>query len=551
MMYNMKRIMIIMVAVVFTISATAQQTVENGIKMYQYKKLQSARQILEPFAAGDARANYYLGLSYLELADPAKADATFLKFPDDPANISGRARVAFFLKDVTKGMQIAKDLAAKTKKKEWIPEKFAADAITYSDGGDYHQAVAWYTDVLTKTDDAEVHIGIGDAYRKIAGGGGDAMNNYEHVTEKDAKNSLAFTRIGDLWYEARNYPSALENYAKAKDADNTNPLPYKSLADAYVRSGNYQKALENMKTYIELSDKTMNDKIYYAGILYNAQSFCDAAKYAIDLMSDMQTSNNTQLLKDQMTELTGIAGYSEAVCGDSVRALKNLRSYFQMQNPAKIKAGDYLQMGKLFLKLDMLDSAGVYYNKGIAGDTAQNKTDIYRQIAEAFRLKKEWCKSGDWYNNLVKANPNTQALDYFYRGYTYYYCRTYDAAVNAFKEFQAKYPTQPPAIYWVARSLAAIDSEATTGSAAPAFKQWIDTVGQDYYKQGGAKKSDMKTAYEYLMAVSFNKKEKDNVKMYEDRLREIDPADSYLKQIEDAEKSENAAKKPAPSKTKK
>jgi len=536
----MKRLMITLVAAIYSIGATAQQPVDDGIKMYNYKKFQSAQRILEPLATSDARANYFLGLSYLESGDPAKANTTFSKFPEDPANISGTARVAFAMKDATKGMQIAKDLAAKNKKKEWVPEKFAADAITYSDNADYHQAIAWYTDVLTKTDDADVHIAIGDAYRKISGGGGDAMNNYEHVTEKDQKNSLAYTRIGDLWYEAHNYQSALDNYEKAKNADPTNPLPNKSVADAYARSGKFQQALQNMKQYMDLSDNTLSDKIFYLEIQYEAQSYCDAAKYAGDLL------NAPQLTQQQRIEITGILGYSQADCGDSITALKNLRAYFQMQNPAKIKAGDYIQLGKLFLKLDMLDSAGVYYNKGIAGDTAQNKTDIYRQIAEAFRLKKDWCKSADWYNNLVKANPNTQALDYFYRGYTYYYCRTYDAAVNAFKEFQAKYPTQPPAIYWVARSLAAIDSDATTGTAAPAFQQWLDTVGQDYYKQGGAKKSDTKTAYEYLLAVSFNKKEKDNIKLYEDKLREVDPADSVLKQIEDAEKSENAPRKAAP-----
>jgi len=534
--------MTLIAALVFTISATAQQAVENGIKMYNYKKLQSAQRILEPLAASDARANYYLGLTYLETGDPAKANAAFTKFPEDPANISGTARVAFANKDAAKGMQIAKDLAAKAKKKEWVPEKFAADAITYSDGADYHQAVTWYTDVLTKTDDAEVHIALGDASRKIPGGAGEAMNNYEHVIEKDPKNSLAYSRIGDTWYDARTYQSALDNYAKAKDADNTNPLPYKSLADAYVRSGSFQKALENMKTYMDLSDNTLSDKIYYAGIQYEAQSYCDAAKYTGDLLN----SSRAQLSKDQLTELTGIVGYSQATCGDSVQALQNLHAYFQMQNPAKIKSGDYIQMGKLFLKLDMLDSAVVYYNKGIAGDTAQNKTDIYRQIAEAFRLKKDWCKSAEWYNNLVKANPGTQPLDYFYRGYTYYYCRTFDAAVSAFKEFEDKYPDQPPAIYWEARSLAAIDSDATTGGASQEFLKWLGVVGPDYYKQGGAKKNDSKTAYEYLLAVSFNKKEKENLKTYKDKLREIDPEDSVLKQIEDAEKSENAAKKPAP-----
>jgi len=523
---------LIVLAIAFSINANAQQTLDNGIKMYNYKKWQSAERILEPLAATDPKANYYLGLCYLESGNPSQANTLFLKYPDDPANISGTARVAFANKNVAKGMQIAKDLAAKSRKKEWQEEKYAADAIAFTDGGDYQQAVSWYKDVLTKTNDADVHIGLGDVYRKIPGGAGDAMTNYEDITEKDPKNSLAFSRIGDTWYEARNYPSALDNYDKAKNADPTNPLPYKSLADAYYRSGNYQKALENMKKYMELSDNSPADLFYEDGLLYQAKSYCDAVNLSKTLLPQ-------QTDPAKKTELYGILGFSQAECGDSTEALKNIRTYFQMQAPTKITPGAYIQFGKLFLKLGMLDSAGVYYTKGISGDTAQNKTDIYRQIAEAFKAKKDYCKSAEWYNNLVVANPATQQLDYFWRGYMYYYCGgDYTKSLKSFEEFENKYPDSNPAIYWHARAGAAIDSEAKTGTAVPDFTKWLDKVGPNYDK-----KNDMKIAYEYLLFYYYNTKDKDNVKIYKEKLSAIAPDDSLLKQIEDAEKAESAPRK--------
>ncbi len=525
-----------MAAAAVTMSAMAQGTRESGIKMYNYRKLKSAQGILAPLAATDPLANYYLGLTYLESGDIATASSTFSKYPEDPANISGMARVAFANKDVAKAMQIAKDLAAKSKKKEWMQEKYAADAIAYSEGGDNQQAITWYTDVFTKNDDLDAHIGIGDVYRKTPGGGGNAMNNYEHVTEKDAKNSLGFTRIGDLWYEARNYQSALDNYAKAKEADATNPLPYKALANAYTRSGKYQAALENIKKYLELSDNTLSDRIEYVRALYRAQSSCDAVKYAKDLM-------NEQLTKENRIEVTGILGYSQADCGDSVEALKNLRSYFAIQDSKKIMPGDYIQLGKLFLKLDMLDSAGVYYTKGIAGDTARNKTDVYRQIAEAFKSKKDYCKSADWYDNLVKANPETQAADYAWRTIMYYYCKDLGKTMTAANEFATKYPDQPSSFYWQGRAASAIDSEATTGDAVPYFVKWLDKVGPDY-----PKKNEQKGAYEYLLYYYYNKKDKDNMKMYMDKIRAIDPQDRALLEIEAAEKA--PAKPAAPAKKK-
>ena len=540
----MKRIMIIVLAICFTISANAQDgTVDNGIKMYNYERYQSALRVLTPLAA-DARANYYLGLTYLATGNTAMASTTFLKFPEDPANISGTARVAFVNKDIAKGMQICKDLAAKSRKKDWVSERYAADAITYTDGGDNQHSITWYKDALTKTDDAEVHIALADANRKIPGGGGEAMNNYEHVTEKDVKNSLAFSRIGDLWYEARNYPSALDNYAKAKAADSTNPLPYKALAKAYRVSGSYQKALENMKVYLRLSDNTLSDKIEYAENLYQAQSYCDAVNYVNTLMG------TPELNKDQKVELTGILGYSQAECGDSVKALNTLHTYFQIQDAKRIKPGDYLQLGKLYLKLGQLDSAGVYYNKGIAGDTAQNKTDIYRTIAEAFKTKKDYCKSADWYDNLVKTNnPAVQPGDYAWRGIMYYYCGTYSKALDAAKDFAAKYPAQPSAPYWEGRFAAAIDSDATTGGAAPFFNTWLGIVGPNYDK-----KSELKSAYEYMMYYYYNQKDKDNEKKYKDLILSIDPANKSVQQIDDAEKAEKAGgakKAAAPAKGKK
>ncbi len=538
MMYKMKRFMML-VGVAAAMNANAQQpALQNGIKMYNYRKLHSAQTQLTPLAATDAVANYYLGLTYLGMGDLANAEATFGKYPQDPANISGTARVAFAKKDAAKGMTITRDLAKLAKKKEWIQIKYAADAVTYSEGGDYNQAIAWYTDALTKTEDADLHIGLADAYRKVSGGGGKAMDNYEHVTEKDNKNSLAYSRIGDLWYEARNYTSAVDNYNKAKDADSTNPLPFKALADAYSRSAKYQMALSNMKRYMTLSDNTMEDQVLYVELLYNAKSYCDAAKLSQELLPKQTT-------QDKKLELTGILGFSQAECGDSVSALGNIRSYFSMQDPKKITPGAYIQLGKLYIKLGQLDSAGEYYKKGIAGDTTQNKTDVYRQIADAYKAKKDYAKSAEWYDNLIKANPETQAFDYVWRGIMYYYGKELDKAAGAFSDFATKYPDQPSALYWQGRVASAIDSEASTGLAVPYYTKWLEKVGENYEK-----KNDLKSAYQYMLYYNYNKKDKEAMKVYMEKIRAIDPKDRALTDIEAAEKAGTAPKKASPPKAK-
>ena len=531
MTYTGKRLMIMLSAIVIGMNGFAQ-SLQDGIKMYNYEKIQSAERILAPLAASDAQANYYLGLCYIQDGDLAKATTTFAAYPEDFANISGTARVAFSSKDISKGMQIAKDLASKTRKKEWQPEKYAADAITYTQGGDIQQAIAWYNDALTKNpNDAGIMLGLADAEVKTPGGAGPAMNNYEAITEKDPKNSLVFTRMGDIWYEAKNYESALTNYSKAKDADNGNPLPYKSLANAYSGSGKYKLALDNLQKYQQLSDNTSKDKFEYLKALFLAQSSCDAAKMAKDMLGTVTDEKNK-------TQVYGILGFSEAQCGDSIDALNNVRIWLARQDPSKVLPGDYVNVGKLFLKLNMIDSAVFYYNKGLAGDTSQNKTDIYRQIAEAFKSKKDYCNSASWYDNLIKANPGTQPLDYAWRGIMYYYCTNYDKAMTAFNDFGAKYPDQPSVPYWQGRIQEAIDSEATSGAAVPYFMKWFDKIGPNYEK-----KNELKGPYEYLIYYFYNKKDKENLAIYKEKLKAIDPNDKALRDLEEMEKAANAPKK--------
>lgn len=535
----MKKLMMITAAVFIAFGAMAQQpTAEEGVKMYNYKKYQSAQKILTPLSVKDARANYYLGLSYLDAGNTSKAKYQFEKYPDDLANISGTARVAFAMKDAAKGNEIAKGLAAKAKKKEVAPLIYAAEALTYSDGTDLQQAIQWYKDALAKdANNIEAHLGLADTYRKITGGGGEAMTNYEFIVEKEPKNSLVLSRIGDLWYEARTYNSALEFYEKAKDADASNPLPFMSLARAYQRTGKFDPALKNIRQYITLSDNTMSDQITFVEILYQAKANCEAAKTAQELLNQ-----DPPPPADKKTSLYGILGFAQADCGDSIEAQKNLRTYFATQAPKNITPGAYIEYGKLWLKLNNLDSASYYYMKGIAGDTAKNKTDIYRQIAEAYRTKKEYCRAGEWYNNLIKSNPGTQALDHFWCTVMYYYCKDNKSALAAAERFEEKYADQPSSTYWHARVLASIDSEATQGTAAPLYIKWIDKLGADVEKKD--KKNDLQKAYQYLAAYYFNSKDKEKMTVYMDKLRALDPNDVYLKQMEEAEKS--GAKKPEP-----
>lgn len=466
---KIKQSIVMIVALIMTISAQAQ-SLEEGIKMYKFERYKSAKQQLSSLAGSSAEANYYLGLSELQLGNTDAAKNIFAKYPEDYANISGMARVAFATGNVATGNQIAEDLAKKAKKKDVTPYRYAADAITYTKGGDKQKAIEWYNLFLERQILPEVQIALADAYQDVQGGGGKAMTNYETVVANNPKNSLALSRIGKLWYDAKRYDLALENWQKAQEADATNPLPYRDLANAYRLTGKYALAKENVEKYWQYSDKSNLDKEQFMDILFLSEDYNGAITKAKELISAGVVE----------PRFYGILAFSQLEIEDSINALKNIRKYVAGTPQDKIRSVTYLKYGSIMLMNSMSDSADFYFTKYAKSDTAKDKSDSYRNIAQAFKGQKAYEQTARWYEKLVTEFPNdAKATDFFYGGLYYYYSQGYEKADELFALMETNYPDQPSAPYWRGRANAAIDNEAEKGLAVPHYEKWLDLKADD------------------------------------------------------------------------
>lgn len=504
--------------VALSLGANAQ-TKEEGIQMYKYDRFESAKKILEPLAATDAIANYYLGLAEIGLEKNNEAKAIFQKYPEDNANNAGLARIYFAEKKPQEAMAILQKVSAKAKKKDYSPLKLAADAITYSEGGDPNVAIDWYKKALDVEQNPELRIGLGDVYRKVQGGGGNAMNNYEYAEMNESTKSLANQKMGNLWYAAKNYDSALAKYARASELDSKNPLPYKSLADAYYRIKKYKISKENIEKYLELSDKTADDQMQYANTLYLAKEYQPA-------VTKMQELIAKGIEKPYMYR---VIGFSQYELKDYKGATQNMDKLFAKQDPAKIIPQDYMYYGKLLLKDSTKASqADTYFEKGIAADTSADKTSLYRELAESLKDGEKYLAAAKWYSKIVDSNsPTTETLDYWWSGACHFYAKDYANAELKFKAMAAKYPTEPSAIFMLARTtFYAKDKTYTNGAASEYYKQYLAMVNDDI-----TKKSDLIKAYTYLSTVSYNLKNKADANMYVNKLVALDANDETAKQL--------------------
>lgn len=525
----MKRFIVTMVAALFVINATAQ-SLEEGIKMYRYERYASAKKALQPLMATDAQANYYYGLAELALGNADAAANTFVKYPEDFANISGTVRVKFAVEGEAAGMQAANNLADMGKKKDWIQKRYAANAINYSKKGNKQIAVDWYKEVLEKMLTPELLIETGDAYLQLPTGGGEAMNHYEKAVEKDPSNSLAYSRMGKLMYNAKNYEQALDHWKKAQEADPSNPLPYYDMALAYTYVGKYELAKENMEKYMERSDKSKEDRIRYIEILFQAQDY----EKAIAKIEELRKTGVDQI------NFYGILGYSYLESKDSleqVKSLENFRIYFQKQDADKHQYKDYLAYARAYLANGFGDSANMMFDKSLALDKSDSKIATYREIGESFRKIRDWKNAGAWYEKIYKDySDKATATDYFWGGYSYYLSSNMadvdtiamlKTADTIYGSMIAKFPDQPSGYYWRGRANAALDPEGKACLATPYFLQWLE-IDVD-----GAKKTnnDLQYAYQYLTACYYQTEDNENALKYANLVLSIDPDNAFAKQV--------------------
>ncbi len=534
----MKKITLTLAAVALAFSMQAQSA-KDGEKLLNYGKYESAKKMLQ--SAGKEEENYYLGLSELGLGNIAAAKQIFGKDPKSFYNQAGMARVLFAEGKKDEAKKLLQEIVDGAKKKDYEKYKIAADAITYSEGGAITDAIAWYQKAMEKEPTAKMHIALGDAYlrQRNSQSDGEAMSNYEKAVQLGTDNSLAYSRIGALWYAARNYESALENYEKAKNADQANPLPYRDLADAYYRVGKYELAKTNIEKYLTLSDKSSDDLVQYVHILFLSKHYPEALQKLDEVMSGGVEKPYFYRLK----------GFSQYETKDYTNALANMRTFYSKETkPGAIIQDDYMYTGKIFTALSgtdssnakmYTDSANFYLEKAVAMDTAADKSETYRKIAENFKDAKRYADAGKWYGKIIAANPDAPSIDYYWWGYWSYYGQNYTDAAKAFATMTEKFPDDRHiSLYWQAAVGAATDQEAKTGAGVKFFEDWLA-----HSKEGVEKNAAwVMQGYQYLGFYYYNQSNEAKAKEYAQKILGLQPDNEFAKQIIDYYQAKAKAK---------
>ena len=295
-------------------------------------------------------------------------------------------------------------------------------------------------------------------------------------------------------------------------------MRYYDLANAYYRINKYDRAKEQIEKYLALSDKSPEDKMQYANILYLSQDYDGA----ITKMKELIASGT------EKSYMYRVLGYSYHEKKDSANALKNMDLFFKKHPEKKLIPQDYFTYGKILAGIEGRKSeASNYFEKGIMADTTADKVPLYREVAEGYKDADDYADAAVWYKKLTEQNsPSVELLDYWWSGRSYFQVKDYVNAKDMYSKLVAKYPDQPTGHYWLAKIEAAQDPDYKTGAATELFKKYISMAEGDE-----AKSDDIVNAATYIAVVSYKQQKYPEAKKYANMMIALQPDNSTAKQI--------------------
>jgi tetratricopeptide (TPR) repeat protein len=524
---NIKRIALA-IAVAFSAQAMSAQSIAEIKKMYEFGRFETVKKLTSGMAATNPEANYYLGLAELNLSHFDVAQQIFAKQPTDLANMSGTARVLYARKKNDEALTLLKTIAAKAKKKDVLPLKYATDAIVWS-GVDASPAVEWCTKIIAAQPTGENYMTFGDVYMNVPNGGGNASKQFNLALANKAEPTYVYTRLGDLWYSARQYDSAVANYDRAVKADPTNPIPYLRFSESNYKVSKFDAAKQNLEKYLEYSDKAMYDRLKLANIYFVMGDYATAANKFQDLLP--ATEYEDFIYRGLMI--------SKLEAGKIDEASAAATQYLAKAKPESITGKDYLYLSRIFMKTPGKEAdAMTYLNKATEKDASIDNSIIFRAEAEKFRDAKDWKQASTWYNLLVeKVKPElVSSVDLFYGGYCNYASKDYVTATKMYTKMVEQFPTEPSGWYYLGLTQAATDNDAKAGAAIASYNKYLELAPQD-----AAQEKDQKVkAYTYLLQHFYGKKEKEKCVEYSGKILSLDANNQAAKQISDFYKNGGA-----------
>lgn len=508
--------------------AQPAEQAEAGKKLYTYERYTSAAQLLRKAVTqnpSDINAWFWLTKTHLAAGHTDSALLTKEQIPMAVATLPlGKilqGELLLHKGDSVNAIALFTEAIGTKRKKDPFLQWAAARAIIDAPKGNLLQAITLLENAADRDKkNADIHIAIGDAYRKLYDGSS-AVKAYQEAIEADNKNAYAYYMTGKIYQTQNNAEVFTEYYNKAIQADpDFAPVYYPLYYYYYFRDVN--KALEYLQSYITKSDYSIEHDYMLTDLYFVSKKYKEAIHTAEQIFTKKESAIKPRLYKLMAYSYDGLEEYNNAE--------KWMKEYFEKEADSNYVSKDFELMGKIAAKNNTTTDAAVWYEKAFQLEKDSTlKLDYAKKITAFYKAQKNYTQQAAWTAQQYKINPGFNNVDLFNWGVAYYNAKDYTMADSVFGMYATKYPDQTFGYYWRARCNAAIDTAMEMGIAIPHYEDMIEVALKDTANANN--KKWLIQAYGYIAAYRVNAEKKyDEALALYDKILALDPAN------DDAEK---------------
>jgi tetratricopeptide (TPR) repeat protein len=265
------------------ISTLFSQSIEEGKKFIYYERYKSAKDIFEKnlqSKPNQSEAAYWLGQAYLGLEDVNKArevlQSAINANPNDALLTAGMGEIELLNNRKEIARSLFETALSISKEKDLEVLHAIGRANVNAKQGDVNYAIVQLQKAtqLKKFNDANVHITIGDAYRRLLDGG-NAVLAYQSALALNPQLAAAVYKEGLIYKSQKNKELYLSLFDRALAIDPQYGQAYYSL---YVHwyERDVTKAEEFLNKYISVIDPDPQNDYYRVDLKYASKKFQEA-----------------------------------------------------------------------------------------------------------------------------------------------------------------------------------------------------------------------------------------------------------------------------------
>jgi len=512
------------------------------IDIEQYQKAKNVFQSLIKKEPLNAKNFFYLGETYFITDKIDSADLYYKKGievnPDEAYNYIGTGKIFLQKENVEAAQEQFKKGISKVPRKDENFYILLGQAWTICKKTNFDEAKKY----LDKAKDIneknpEIYIKYGDLILTKEKTGGDANTQYNYAIDYNPNYAKSYYKIGLVYLRSKIVNNAIESFTKATTLDSNFIPAYRELGEIYLLAKRYDKAVESYKKYISMADYNVNDQIRYAVMLFYNKDYIAANKIVNKLY--VTDPNNTNILR--------LLAYTSYELNDNAKGLEAIIRFFQLIDKSKILTSDYEYYGNILSKNNKDSLAISNYETVIRMDSS--KKSLYENIAKIYDKQKNYRKTADYYEKLIKSEQEPLSSQYFIMGKNCYFYVSDDSvkadslikktyiwkADSAFAKVSELSPTSHLGMLWRARSNAMLDPQTTQGLAKPYYEKVVEMLTANTDNKN---KKDLIESYKYLGYYYYlkfqNAKGADKINQpqykesslgYWQKLKELDPND--------------------------